>query len=59
MKLFKSLLVAPAAFGLLSPLASQATEVNLDEISNYLKKPLNDSSSPSPNTTGSCIILAR
>ena len=35
MKLFKSLLVAPAALGLLAPVAVNATEVNLDEISNY------------------------
>jgi len=35
MKLFKSLLVAPATLGLLAPLSSSATEVNLNEISNY------------------------
>ena len=35
MKLFKSLLVAPATLGLLTPLSSNATEVNLNEISNY------------------------
>ena len=35
MKLFKSLLVAPAALGLLSPLTASASEVNLNEISNY------------------------
>ena len=35
MKLFKSLLVAPAALGLLSPLSASASEVNLNEISNY------------------------
>ncbi len=35
MKLFQRLLVAPAAIGLLSPLAANATEVNLNEISNY------------------------
>jgi len=35
MKLFKSLLVAPAALGLLSPLSVSANEVNLNEISNY------------------------
>ena len=35
MKLFQRLLVAPAALGLLSPLASNATEVNLNEIANY------------------------
>ena len=35
MKLFKSLLVAPAALGLMSPLVANATEVNLNDISNY------------------------
>jgi len=35
MRLFQRLLVAPAALGLLSPLAANATEVNLNEISNY------------------------
>ena len=35
MKLFQRLLVAPAALGLFSPLASNATEVNLNEIANY------------------------
>ena len=35
MKLFKSLLVAPAALGLISPLAVSASETNLNDISNY------------------------
>ena len=35
MKLFHSLLVAPATLGLLVPLSANATEVNLNEISNY------------------------
>ena len=35
MKLFQSLLVAPAALGLMSPLAVSASEVNLNDISNY------------------------
>ena len=35
MKIFQRLLVAPAALGLISPIAANATEVNLDEISNY------------------------
>ena len=35
MKLFQRLLVAPAALGLISPIAANATEVNLDAISNY------------------------
>ena len=35
MKLFKSLLVAPAALGLLAPISANANDVNLNEISNY------------------------
>ena len=35
MKLFKSLLVAPAALGLFAPLSANATEVNFEAISNY------------------------
>ena len=35
MKLFQRLLVAPAALGLMAPLAANANEVNLNEISNY------------------------
>ena len=35
MKLFQRMLVAPAALGLLAPIAANATEVNLNEISNY------------------------
>ncbi len=35
MKLFQQLLVAPAALGLLSPLAANATELNLNRVENY------------------------
>ena len=35
MKLFQSLLVAPALLGLLSPITAKANEINLDTISNY------------------------
>ena len=35
MKLFKSLLVAPAALGLLAPLVANSTEANINDISNY------------------------
>ena len=35
MKLFKRLLVAPAALGLLAPITANANEVNLNAISNY------------------------
>ena len=37
MKLFQQLLIAPAALGLLAPLSANASEVNLDAISNYSK----------------------
>ena len=40
MKLFKQLLIAPAALGLLAPLSANASEVNLDAISNYSKENL-------------------
>ena len=35
MKLFQRLLVAPAALGLLAPISATATEVNLNDVSNY------------------------
>ena len=35
MKLFKSLLVAPAALGLLAPMSVSANQVNIKNISNY------------------------
>ena len=35
MKLFQHLLVAPAAIGLLAPLSANASDINLDAISNY------------------------
>ena len=35
MKLFQRLLIAPATLGLFSPLAANATEINLNEIANY------------------------
>ena len=35
MKLFKSLIIAPAALGLMVPIATNASEVNLNDISNY------------------------
>ena len=38
MKLFKHLLVAPAALGLLAPVAANASEVNLNEVSNYSRE---------------------
>jgi len=38
MKLFKSLLVAPAALGLLAPLSATANELNLTDVSSYSSK---------------------
>ena len=35
MKLFQRLLIAPAALGLLSPLAANANEINFSEVSSY------------------------
>ena len=35
MKLFRNLLIAPASIGLLAPIAANANEVNLNQISNY------------------------
>ena len=35
MKLFQRLLVAPAALGFIAPISVNASEVNLNEISNY------------------------
>ena len=35
MKLFKSLLVAPATLGLLTPMSVTANEINLNDVSNY------------------------
>ena len=35
MKLFRQLLVAPAALGLLAPMAANATELNINAISDY------------------------
>jgi len=51
MKLFKSLLVAPAALGLLAPLAANATEVNLNEISNYSDEEIEVTSSSFDNNS--------
>ena len=52
MKLFQRLLVAPAALGLLAPIAANATEVNLNDISNYSNESIEiDSNSFSNQTT--------
>ena len=59
MKLFQRLLVAPAALGLLAPLAANATEVNLNDISNYSSEGIEiDSNSFSNQTTTVNPLLA-
>ena len=50
MKLFKSLLVAPALLGLLTPMTAKSTEIELDTISNYNQVKFDlDSNSFKPN----------
>ncbi|WP_269623239.1 iron uptake porin [Prochlorococcus marinus] len=39
MKLFQQLLLAPAALGLLAPLAANAAEVNINDVASYANKP--------------------
>ncbi|MGB5134756.1 MAG: S-layer homology domain-containing protein, partial [Prochlorococcaceae cyanobacterium] len=42
MKLFQQLLVAPAALGLLAPMAATAAEINLDGVKKYTSPSLSD-----------------
>ena len=58
MKLFKSLLVAPAAIGLLAPLAANATEVNFNDISNYSDEEIEINSKTFENEPASNLLLA-
>ena len=58
MKLFKSLLVAPAALGLLAPVAANATEVNFNDISNYSDPEIEINSSSFNNYPASEFLLA-
>ena len=60
MKLFQRLLVAPAALGLLAPMtATNATEVNLNEISNYSKEEIGiDSNSFNKLSSTNPLLLA-
>jgi hypothetical protein len=58
MKLFKHLLVAPAALGLLSPIAANATEVNFNEISNYSDEIEINSNSFTNSPTANTLLLA-
>jgi hypothetical protein len=40
MKLFQQLLLAPAALGLLAPVAATAAEVNINDVASYARKPV-------------------
>ncbi len=57
MKLFKQLLVAPAALGLLAPISSSASEVNFDAISSYSKNVVEvDSNSFKPLSSNETLL---
>ncbi len=59
MKLFQSLLVAPALLGLFAPVTAKATEVNLDSISNYNQNEIDlDSNSFKPNTNSRSVLIS-
>jgi len=57
MKLFKSLLVAPATLGLLAPLIANASEVNFNAISNYSDETIGiDIKSFTPSSNDSLLL---
>ena len=57
MKLFQRLLVAPAALGMFSPIATNASEVNFNAISNYSIEEIDvDSNSFNTNTSETLLI---
>ncbi len=59
MKLFQTLLVAPALLGLLTPMTAKATDINLDTISNYNQNKIDlDSNSFTPNLEKEPILLS-
>ena len=58
MKLFKSLLVAPAALGLLAPMSVSASEINLNDISNYSDEEIEIDSSSFGQKSSSSSLLA-
>ena len=59
MKLFKRLLVAPAALGLLAPLAANASEVNINEVSNYSNEfEMNSNTFATPSSKNENTLLA-
>ena len=58
MKLFQRLLVAPAALGLLAPITANATEVNLNDISNYVDEEIEVDSNSFENHSNTNLLLA-
>ena len=59
MKLFQSLLVAPAVLGFIVPVTAKATETNLDAISNYYQDNIDlNSNSFIPNTDNKTLLLS-
>ena len=58
MKLFKSLLVAPATLGLLAPMSVTANEVNLNDISNYSQEEIEINSNSFSNSDAVMPLLA-
>ena len=58
MKLFKSLLVAPAALGLLAPMSVSASEINLNDISNYSDEEIEIDSNSFSKKSSSSLLLA-
>ena len=59
MKLFKSLLVAPALLGLLTPIAAQSNEIDLGTISNYNQNEIDlDLNSFKPNSDQKPVLLS-
>ena len=59
MKLFQSLLVAPALLGLLTPITANSTEIDLGTVSNYNQNKINlDSNSFKPNSYKKPVLLS-
>ena len=57
MKLFKRFLVAPAALGLLAPIVANASEINLNDVSNYSSE-FEINSTSFDNTSSESTLLA-
>ena len=59
MKLFKSMLIAPALLGLLTPMAAQSNEIDLGTISNYNQNEIDlDSNSFQSNSDKKSVLLS-